>query len=262
MTFWPHPISILRPEKTPPLLCDISDRVTLLKQAGADEVSIVEFTSSLAGWTPAQFVEKILCALNPTAVVVGQNFRFGVGAQADGHQMHELAHGRFDVTVLPMIRLDGPFEGRVSSSRIRAALIDGDPKLASQMLGRWFTYSGIVVMGDQRGHQLGFPTANLSIPTRWACPADGVYAGYLHHGDQCWGAAISVGTTPTFDGVQRRVEAHALDHSDLKLYGEKVGVDFVDFIRGQMRFDSKEALIAQMQKDVETTREILAAQEL
>ena len=253
VTFWPHPLSVLRPSIAPPLLCEIEDRVTLLKHYGADEVSIIEFTQALGSWTPAQFVERVLFPLEPDAVVVGQNFRFGKGAAADGNQMRELAQGRFDVTVLDMLCGD---EGPVSSSRIRTALADGDPGLAAAMLGRPFRYCGIVVLGDQRGRTLGFPTANLTVPPMHACPADGVYAGYLVCGADRWPAAISVGTNPTFDGVQRRVEANAIDRGDLKLYGEKVGVDFTAKLRNQVHFASKEDLIDQLAKDVAQTREL------
>ena len=253
VTFWPHPTSILRPNQTPALLCRISERVSLLKAAGADEVSIVEFTSTLAATSPEEFVDSVLCSLNPTSVVVGQNFRFGAGAKADGYQMRAIAQGRFDVTVLPLLA----DEGRVSSSRIRTALVRGQVESAANMLGRWFRYRGIVVLGDQRGRSLGFPTANVMIPTEYACPADGVYAGYLSCGGTTWPAAISVGTNPTFDGSQRHVEAYALDRADLNLYGETVGVDFVARLRGQMKFASKKDLVHQMRMDVVSTREAL-----
>jgi len=254
VTFWPHPVSVLDPEKAPDLLCEIEDRVALLKHCGADEVSIVEFTKTLGSWTPDQFVERILCPLEPTAVVVGQNFRFGHGASADADTMRELARDRFEVCVLDMLCDGGP----VSSSRIRAALEDGDPQSAAKMLGRPFRYSGIVVLGDQRGRTLGFPTANLTVPSLHACVSDGVYAGYLTCGNQTWPAAISVGTNPTFDGVQRRVEANALDRTDLKLYGERVGVDFVAKLRDQVHFPSKDDLVTQLAKDVAATRAILS----
>ena len=253
VTFWPHPLSVLQPKHAPALLCDIEDRVSLLKRFGADEVSIVEFTKTLGSWTPDQFVERVLCPLNPTAVVVGQNFRFGRGASADPDTMRELAEGRFEVCVLDMLCDGGP----VSSSRIRAALEAGDPSLAAKMLGRWFRYSGMVVLGDQRGRTLGFPTANLTVPALHACPTDGVYAGYLTRGDDAWPAAISVGTNPTFGGSGRRVEANALDRTDLKLYGERVGVDFVARLRGQRRFSSTEELTEQLARDVVQTRHVL-----
>ncbi|MDR0783567.1 MAG: riboflavin biosynthesis protein RibF [Propionibacteriaceae bacterium] len=255
LSFWPHPLAILDPNRAPDLLCGISQRVSLLRKAGADEVSIVEFTPELASWTPAQFVERVIIPQQAEAIVVGENFRFGAAASADGNQMRELAHGRFEVNVLPMLGGTQP----VSSSRIRAAIAAGDPASAAQMLGRWFRFTGIVQLGDQRGHALGFPTANLAVPAKRACPADGVYAGWLHCGSDTWPTAISVGTNPTFDGVRRRVEAHAIDQVDLNLYGELVKVDFVAHLRGQMRFDSIEALIAQMGADVAASRQVLGA---
>ncbi|MDR0283660.1 MAG: riboflavin biosynthesis protein RibF [Propionibacteriaceae bacterium] len=253
LTFWPHPLSILRPEKAPALLCGIEDRVELLKAAGADEVSIVTFTPELGAWSPERFVEAVLVPLRPTAVVVGQNFRFGAGAEADGHQMRTLAGGRFDVTVLPMLCDDGP----VSSSRVRKAVAAGDVARAAQMLGRWFRYSGLVVHGNRRGHTLGFPTANITVAPGAACLPDAVYAGYLVHGADRWPAAISVGSNPTFDGIERRVEAHAIGRTDLELYGERVGVDFVAHLRPQSRFASPEELIAQLTRDVAATRRII-----
>ncbi|MCL1923144.1 MAG: bifunctional riboflavin kinase/FAD synthetase [Propionibacteriaceae bacterium] len=255
VTFWPHPTSIVRPSETPALLCRLSDRVRLLKAGGADEVSIVEFTHTLASTPPQDFVERVLCSLHPSDVVVGENFRFGVGAQAGGQQMSDYAQGRFQVTVMPLLA----HQGRISSSRIRTALVAGDVEQAAGMLGRFFRYQGIVVLGDQRGRELGFPTANLTVPDRYACPADGVYAGYLHWESETWPAAISVGTNPTFDGDTRRVEAYALDQCDLHLYGDKVGVDFVARLRSQMRFSSPQDLISQMNHDVEATRKALTS---
>lgn len=254
LTFWPHPLSVLNPSQVPPLLSGITDRVELLRQAGANEVLIVEFTDTVGSWSPEQFVERVLDSLQADAVVVGQNFHFGAGARADGHQMRELAQGRFDVTVLDMLCDDGP----VSSSRIRAAVRNGDPKLAAQMLGRWFCYSGLVILGDQRGRMLGFPTANLAETPGGACFADAVYAGYLTHAENRWPAAISVGSNPTFSGQRRHVEAHAIGHDDLNLYGARVGVEFVARLRDQTRFDSREALIDQLKSDVEATQRVLA----
>jgi riboflavin kinase/FMN adenylyltransferase len=257
VTFWPHPTSIVRPAEAPTLLCRLSDRVHLLKASGADEVSIVEFTRTLSLTTAEHFVEKVLCSLHPSHVVVGENFRFGVGARASGEQMSDYAQGRFGVSVLSLLA----DEGRISSSRIRSALVAGDVELAGRMLGRFFQYRGIVVLGDQRGRELGFPTANIAVSQRFTCPADGVYAGFLHHDHQKWPAAISVGTNPTFDGESRRVEAYALDRDDLSLYGEKVGVDFVARLRSQIRFTSREELVEQMSIDVASSRMALEGNE-
>ena len=256
LTFWPHPLQVVDPEASPDLLCEIHERVGLLRACGADEVSVVEFTEELAHWTPAQFVERVLWPQSAATVVVGENFRFGHKAEADGDQLRALSQGAFDVFLLPMLDDGGP----VSSSRIRAAIACGDPALASQMLGRPFRFTGMVQLGDQRGRALGFPTANLSVPAKRACPADGVYAGYLLSGSQQWPAAISVGTTPTFDGSRRRVEAHALGRDDLNLYGEEVGVDFVAHVRPQMRFRSADALVEQLNLDVEAVRVALTSQ--
>jgi len=253
LSFWPHPLSIVHPDSAPGLLCDISDRVALLRAAGADEVSIVEFTPAVAAWSPERFVEKVVWELRPTTVIVGENFRFGARAAADADDMRRLADGRFEVTVLPLLCDTEP----VSSSRIRQAVAEGDMAAARHMLGRWFRYSDIVMLGDQRGRGLGFPTANLAVPDTSACPADAVYAGYLNHDGTRWPAAISVGTNPTFDGVVRHVEAYAITETDLRLYGERIGVDFVARLRGQLRFESRQALIDQMKADVERALVVL-----
>ena len=144
------------------------------------------------------------------------------------------------------------------STLIREALDRGDVRLASQHLGRDFRFSGVVVVGDQRGRELGFPTANLVVPTELAVPADGVYAGWLTPaGGKPMPAAISVGSNPTFDGADRRVESNVLDRNDLELYGAQIDVDFVERLRGQVRFEGVEGLIAQMNQDIENCRRIL-----
>ncbi len=257
VTFWPHPIAVLRPDRAPELLCDLSARIDLLKRAGADEVRVVEFTERVAQWSPEHFVEQILVPLDPAVVVVGENFGFGHRAAGTVDTLRDLSQGRYDVAVLPLVADDEVY----SSSRVRASLLDGDVEAARGILGRPYRFSGIVMMGDQRGRQLGFPTANLTVPRGEACPADGVYAGYVTRLDQpdaeSWPAAISVGTNPTFDGVERRVESYVLDRTDLELYGVPIGVDFVARIRGQVKFDSMEALIVQMDADVAATRTML-----
>ncbi|MDR1078797.1 MAG: riboflavin biosynthesis protein RibF, partial [Propionibacteriaceae bacterium] len=256
VTFWPHPVAVLRPGEAPALLTDLPDRIALLKAAGADQVRVVEFTPQVSAWSPRQFIAAVLTPLTPKVVVVGQNFRFGHQAAADGASLADLSRGQFDVVVLPLLSDSVP----LSSSRVRQALLEGDPVTAAAILGRWFRYAGIVVLGDQRGRQLGFPTANLTVPPGFACPADGVYAGWLTTPDQTRRpAAISVGVNPTFDGIQRRVEAHVLAGTDLDLYGLKVEVDFVARLRGQVRFQSRDQLIERMGQDVAATEPALAA---
>lgn len=263
VTFWPHPMSIIRPDRAPLLLTNLDERIALLKQAGAHEVRVVEFTERVAQWSPSEFVDRVLRPLHPVRVVVGENFRFGHRAVGTVDTLRELgrpSEGRpaFDVDVLSLWNLNGQ---DASSTLIRAALAAGDVHLAAEHLGRCFRFSGVVVMGDQRGRELGYPTANLTVPAAMAVPADGVYAGYVTRLDvpaaERWPAAISVGTNPTFDGEQRRVESYVLGRDDLELYGVPIAVDFVERLRGQVRFAGISALIEQMDRDVEQARDLL-----
>lgn len=259
VTFWPHPMVVLRPDAAPELLCDLQERIDLLRQAGADEVRVVEFTRRVADWSPEEFYDHVLAPLHPVAVVVGENFRFGRGAVGTAETLRELGSGSFDVLSHPLVSDSSVF----SSSRVRSLLDEGDVDSAARILGRPFRFTGIVVMGDQRGRTLGFPTANLTVPSGHACPQDGVYAGWLtcleQPGAAPMAAAISVGTNPTFDGVERRVETYVLDVEDLELYGCRIGVDFAACLRGQKKFNSLEELIAQMTSDVAATRRVIAA---
>jgi riboflavin kinase/FMN adenylyltransferase len=259
VTFWPHPMVVLRPDAAPELLCDLAERIDLLRHAGADEVRVVEFTRRVADWSPQEFVEHVLAPLHPATVVVGENFRFGRRALGTVDTLRDLGAGTFEVVVLPLI---GDVAA-LSSTRVRHALAVGDVEAAAGVLGRPFRYTGIVVMGDQRGRTLGYPTANLTVPEGHACPADGVYAGWLTCLEKAdaeqMPAAVSVGTNPTFDGVERRVETYVLDRTDLELYGCRIGVDFVTRLRGQVKFDALEDLIVQMDADVAAAREVLGA---
>lgn len=259
VTFWPHPVSVLRPDKAPRLLTDLRSRIELLKAAGASEVRVIRFTPDVASLSPADFVDRFLMPLRPRRVVVGQNFRFGHKAAGDVDTLADLGTGRFEVRPLSLETVD---EEVSCSSGVRQALVDGDVVTAARHLGRPFRFRGVVEVGDQRGRDLGFPTANLSVPNEMAVPADGVYAGWLTRLDEPTAvplpAAISVGTNPTFDGADHRVETYVLGRTDLELYGVEIGVDFVERIRGQVRFAGIAALIDQMNDDVAATRQILA----
>ena len=259
ITFWPHPLSVLAPEHAPRLLSDLSARIDLLKQAGAHEVRVVRFDEKVAAMSPAEFVERFIVPLAPRVVVVGENFRFGHRASGDVETLKELAAGSFEVRALELPAIDAQ---TTCSTLIREALERGDVRLAAQHLGHDFRFSGVVVMGDQRGRDLGFPTANLIVPAELAVPADGVYAGWITPaGGEPMPAAISVGSNPTFEGTDRRVETHVLDRNDLELYGVQIDVDFVDRLRGQVRFKSAEGLITQMNRDIEDCRRILSGQD-
>ncbi len=255
ITFWPHPMSVLRPDKAPELLVDLETRIELLKAVGAHEVRVVNFTDAVAELSPGEFVERFVLPLDPIRVVVGENFRFGKRAAGDVTELARLGEGHFDVVLLA---LESVNEIVTCSTLIRGSLHKGDVAEAAQHLGRPFLVRGVVQMGDQRGRELGYPTANLPVPVGMAVPADGVYAGWLTAPDgERQPAAISVGSNPTFNGVDRRVESYVLDRTDLELYGEEIRVEFIDRIRGQIRFDGVEDLITQMRRDVVDCRHIL-----
>ncbi|NYG56346.1 bifunctional riboflavin kinase/FAD synthetase [Nocardioides perillae] len=257
VTFDPHPIAVLRPEHAPPTLSTVEGRLALLAEAGADDALVVPFDRGVAAWTPEEFVQRILVdALHAAAVVVGANFRFGHRAAGDVAFLREAGerHG----FVVDGVALDGGPQVW-SSTYVRNCLATGDVEGAAEALGRPYAVAGEVVRGDQRGRDLGYPTANV-VPEGVTAPADGVYAGWLHRHDtgERLPAAISVGTNPTFDGErERRVEAYVLDRTDLALYGVHVEVSFVARLRGMTRYEGVEPLLAQMRHDVDRARELL-----
>ncbi|GAB2913109.1 bifunctional riboflavin kinase/FAD synthetase [Nonomuraea fastidiosa] len=261
VTFEPHPAEVVRPGTHPQRLTSARRRAELLAGLGADAVETVEFTYDLSRWTPAEFAQKILAErLRAAVVVVGADFRFGHGAAGDVETLRTLGD-KYDFEVESVPRIDD-----ISSTSIRERIAAGDVAGAAAGLGRPHRVEGVVVRGYQRGRQLGFPTANVETPPHTAIPADGVYAGWLQcvpvnnlpalYDGERWPAAISIGTNPTFEGVPRTVEAYALDRDDLELYGAHVAVEFADRLRGNTRFDSIDALIAQIHADVEATRRL------
>jgi len=264
VTFEPHPIAVLYPDRAPAAVMSLEQRLDALESVGLGAVLVIEFTREFAQQTPEQFVRgTFVDALGACAVVVGKDTRFGVRNSGDVDTLRELGsvHG-FEV-----VALDDIGEGaRWSSTQLRGELLAGNVDHAAQILGRPHRVTGTVVHGDHRGRELGYPTANLSQDHEGLVPADGVYAGWLVRLDLDAGApdrtlpaAVSVGTNPTFDGHQRRVEAYVLDRTDLDLYGERVVVEFVSHLRPTLRFDSIDALVEQMSQDVARCRQILSA---
>jgi riboflavin kinase/FMN adenylyltransferase len=253
-------MAVLRPEHAPTALTSLETRADLLGEVGADAVLALPFDREVAGWSPEEFVERVLVeALHAAAVVVGANFRFGHRAAGDVATLRETgeAHG-FTAEGIP---LDGGPQVW-SSTYVRTCLAAGDVAGAAEALGRPYAVRGRVVRGDQRGRELGFPTANVPTSGDTAAPADGVYAGWLRRLDtgERFPAAISVGTNPTFDGERaRRVESYVLDRTDLDLYDVDVEVSFVDRLRGMVAFSSVEKLVEQMNDDVDRTRALLGS---
>ncbi|MBO3084403.1 bifunctional riboflavin kinase/FAD synthetase [Cellulomonas fengjieae] len=279
VTFSPHPQQVHRPETAPPLLTGDVDRLELLEQTGLDAVLLLEYSLEFARQTPEEFVRRYLVdGLRARTVVVGRDVRFGWNNSGDLSTMVELGreHG-FDVEVIDDVtpaasadpgsaedRAADPLRRRWSSTWVRELLDAGDVVQAARVLGRPHRVRGTVVHGDARGRELGFPTANLGPDATGMVPADGVYAGWLRRTsaaaddpDRVLPAAISIGTNPTFDGVERRVEAYVLDRTDLDLYGQVVVLELVERLRPTLRFDSIDDLVERMHEDVERTREVL-----
>jgi riboflavin kinase/FMN adenylyltransferase len=264
VTFEPHPLSVIVPDKAPQSLTSLDRRLELLDGAGVDAVLVVPFTADFARMPAEDFVtDLVLGRLRAAGVVVGENFHFGHRALGNVELLRTLCADR-DVTVvsLPVDSSGGADSQAWSSSYVRSRLAVGDAAAAARALGRPYAVRGEVVRGDQRGRELGYPTANVPVATsRTAVPADGVYAGWLRRLDETDApylpAAISVGTNPTFDGTDRRVEAYVLDRTDLELYDVLVEIAFADSLRGQVKFDSVDALVEQMKDDVDRARDLL-----
>lgn len=256
VTFDPHPAEVVRPGSHPAVLTEPDRKAELIEALGADALCVVPFTLEFSRLSPEAFVHDVLVEhLHAAAVVVGSNFRFGHRAAGDVALLEQL--GRrfgFTVTVPDLVSDDAVV---LSSTYIRACVAAGDVTAAAAALGRPHRLEGVVVRGDGRGRELGFPTANLLTSRYAAVPADGVYAGWCHHRGQRHMAAVSVGTNPTFAGQERRVEAYLLDVTD-DLYGERVALDFVRRLREMRRYDSVAPLVEQIREDVAATRRLLS----
>ena len=264
LTFVPHPSEVVRPGSHPPVLTSIVRRAELVEELGIDVFCPLPFTLAFSQMPPSEFVFNALVdRLHASGVIVGENFRFGHKAAGDVAQLHDLGI-RFGFTAEGVTLLcDG--DTTLSATYVRSRVQAGDMRAAAAALGRPHRVDGIVERGDQRGRELGFPTANLRTDAWAAVPADGVYAGRVVRLDE-WGrtvagpplgtAAISVGTNPTFEVRQRRVEAYILDFSG-DLYGDAIGVEFHERLRGMEKFDGVEALIKQMHADVAATRQLI-----
>lgn len=258
ITFDPHPASLFAVDSAPRRLTSLARRVELLHHHGADEVRVLDFTREMAGWSPEDFVRHVvLDQCHARAVVVGDGFRFG--SKASGSIETLVAAGErhgFSAAELPLVGDGVDF----SSTRVREAVAEGDLDLAATILGRPHEVDGVVTVGDRRGRELGFPTANVPVDESYAVPPDGVYACrvVLPTGERL-PAATSVGTNPTFEGVAgRRVESYVLDRTDLDLYDQQIRVEFVAQLRPMLAFDSVDALVEQMHRDVDAARLALA----
>lgn len=263
VTFDPNPAEVVGHGEPPTRLATMRQRVELIGQLGVDNCVILRFDEALAQTSAERFVSDALVGkLGVRRVVVGQNFRFGRRARGDVELLELLGRrDGFDVTGSNLVPTTAAGEP-ISSSVVRRLVAAGDVAAATRLLARPHRLEGQVMKGDGRGQDLGFPTANVDVSSLAAIPADGVYAARLvvdpyEPGHANYPTAVSVGTNPTFDGTERRVEAFAYNEVGLELYGREVAVDFIAKLRDQKRFDTPEALTAAMTADVANVRHLL-----
>jgi riboflavin kinase/FMN adenylyltransferase len=250
LTFDPHPTAVVAPQHTPKLLTSLEVKAELVAALGVQELILIPFDADFAKRSAQEFIDDVLVGtLGATYVSVGENFRFGNRAKGDPRMLAE--DERFSTRVTPLLEVDGEI---VSSSHIRGLVLAGEVEHAARFLGAPFQMRGEVVHGDERGRELGFPTANLIPDDALVCPGHGVYA-CLADGQP---AAVNVGVRPTFvTGRGELVEAYILDFEG-DLYGKQLRLDFLSRLRGERRFQSAEALVEQMRGDVAQAREIVA----
>ncbi|MGW7416896.1 bifunctional riboflavin kinase/FAD synthetase [Streptomyces sp. NPDC054863] len=261
VTFDPHPSEVVRPGSHPPLLAPHHRRAELMAELGVDALLILPFTSEFSKLSPAEFVVKVLVdKLHAQLVVEGPNFRFGHRAAGNVAFLAELGPTYdYDVEVIDLYVSGAAGGGEPFSSTLTRRLVaEGDVAGAAEILGRPHRVEGVVVRGEQRGRELGYPTANVETLPHTAVPADGVYAGWLTADGERMPAAISVGTNPQFEGKKRTVEAYAIDRVDLDLYGLHVAVEFLAYVRGMAKFESIDALLEAMADDVKQSRSLIA----
>jgi riboflavin kinase / FMN adenylyltransferase len=257
LTFEPHPLRVIAPQAAPKLLTSLEAKAELIAALGVNELVVIPFDDSFAHQSPEAFIDDILVArLRATRVSVGENFRFGHRAAGDPGRL--ALDPRFETRVVPLVEVDGEI---ISSSHIRGLVLAGEVETAARFLGAPFQLRGEVVEGDRRGRTLGFPTANLIPDEALVCPGHGIYAARTRVDRQTAAregacAAVSIGVRPTFGtGRALLVEAYLLDFEG-DLYGRTLRIDFLARLRGERRFETPEALVEQMRRDVDRTREL------
>lgn len=249
LTFVNHPASFLRPGNEPPLICTPQERIDLIAGAGFDECYFVRFDEEIASQSAEHFLKETLIGdLGVRGVVVGKNFRFGHKRGGDTALM-ERVFGEAGVRFVPVENTTDEFGDRISSSRIRAFIADGKVGEADDLLGHSYELRGRVELGAGRGHDLGFPTANIAAPAKML-PKDGVYSATARYDGRDYAALVSIGTNPTFDGASRTIEAWLRDFHDT-IYGKELALRDLRFVRDQQRFATVEALLERMHGDLD-----------
>ncbi len=257
ITLHPHPKVVLRPNSPMRYLTTIEERLDLLAPLGLDYVVVFPFSLETSQIRARDFVQILIDHLHMTEIICGKDFALGYKREGNVEFLRALGKEKgFTVTVVEPQEID---DDVVSSTRIRELIAVGDLSESTRLLGRYPSLRGRVIQGDHRGRQLGFPTANLAVAERRLIPADGIYATRVKIGDRWFGGATSIGVRPTFGGGERSVEVYVLDF-DGDLYDQVIEVQFIKRLREEMKFDSVDALIAQMQHDVKETRRVLGEQ--
>ena len=257
LSFEPHPLCVLAPEKAPPMLNTLPEKARIMQSFGVDNLCITTFDRTRADQSPEDFMAEMVETYAPVVVVCGFNFTFGKGGKGTGRMLREYGkkHG-FRTVIVPEVLVEG---ATVSSTRIRKVLSEGDIPMVNRLLGTAYTLAGRVENGKQLGRTMGFPTANVKLPRHKALPAYGVYDCWLETADGAFHpAVVNVGRHPTLPEGAVTVEAHVLTETPLDLYGQHVRLSFMRFQRAEVRFDSKDELQAQITRDVEEARAYFA----
>ena len=254
VTFRNHPAAVLRADFQPQYLTTLEQRLDLLRETGVDFVTPVTFDAELSQLDAREFAARLVSTLRMRGLVVGADFAMGRGRGGDPAALTRLGEELgFTVRAVDLLA-DGPLT--VKSTSIRRALAEGDVESVAIMLGRNFSSQGVVAEGDKRGRELGFPTANLETTPGLAVPANGIYAAWAEVDGERHMAAVSIGVRPTFGEHPRAIEAYLLEYQG-NLYGKTMRLEFVAHLRDELKFDTVEALVAQMRDDVQTTSQIL-----
>jgi riboflavin kinase/FMN adenylyltransferase len=253
VTFRPHPLKILHPDKCPPLISIYEEKIRLIEELGVDVLVKIPFTLDFAKMEPEAFVREILCRkLGAREIFVGDNYRFGRGRAGNIEMLRKLGDEcGFIVRDVEQIALDGE---AISSTKIRQLLRDGEVEKAARLLGRDYAITGVVIRGDGRGRQLGFPTANIA-PKHAIIPSNGVYAVRLAVRDNCYTGIANIGMRPTFDKKTLSIEAYIFNF-DEDIYGEEISAYFLKKIREEKKFSGIDELIAQIREDIRAARQV------
>ncbi|QIK70062.1 bifunctional riboflavin kinase/FAD synthetase [Erysipelothrix sp. HDW6C] len=256
ITFDPDPWTVINDKSHVNHLTPIKEKVRVAQTLGIDHLITINFTKDTSKLTPLEFIESYLVPLNVRALVAGADFRFGHKGAGDVAFLKQHAHYHFDTIIF---ELDLTKNKKIGTTMITQALLKGNVEEANQLLGRQYEISGFVIDGQKQGRKIGFPTANLDVVDEYVIPAEGVYAGFVEVNGEVFQSMLSIGHNPTFNHTEHlAIETHILDF-DRDIYGELLKQTFVAKLRGQIKFDSVDALITQMKADEAKAREILNA---